>query len=428
MKLLGTIFNRRADWSPIDDRWYRPLEGGPSETGEYITGDSAMRVAVVFACVNFRARSIASAEVEVLRRSMPASGIRLPRREPAPEHPLYRVLHEQPNEWQTPMEFLGMMEAHRCLRGNAYAQIVLTASGFVDQLIPIHPDRCIPRRVPGRNYVLEYHYTDLDGRLRILPREDVLHVREMTLDGMVGVNRIAYAREKIGEMVATDRHRARFFRRDARPSVAIMSKTEMSPDAQANLRTSIYADHAGSNHGGVIILEEDLDIKTIGISGKDMEFLDSIKANAVEICRFMNVHPRKVFAAFGDSQTYTNVEQASIESDIDTIHPESEQWEQRMELDLMTPEDRALHCIEFCYPDTSRRADSKTRAEVDEIDIRSGVICPDEARAARNLNPRGDREGEMYWRSDKIVPAGTPVSATTITGSPVENSSSGQGA
>ncbi len=43
-----------------------------------------------------------------------------------PTHRLHRLLHDQPNRWQTSFEWREMMQGHVTLRGNAYSRIVTT--------------------------------------------------------------------------------------------------------------------------------------------------------------------------------------------------------------------------------------------------------------------------------------------------------------
>ena len=103
------------------------------------------------------------------------------------EHPLARVLHDQPNSWQTAYEFRAMLQAHLSLRGNAYARIVAANGNPVAALLPLHPDRVrpLPERVGGR---LAYEYVPRRGAREVLLQEEVLHLRGLSLaeDGVIG--------------------------------------------------------------------------------------------------------------------------------------------------------------------------------------------------------------------------------------------------
>src|SRR3990170_3587836 len=120
--------------SPGDDFYYTPFVRA-SYSGQAITPETAMACSAVFACVRAISEDVASLPLFIYQRRADGGKNR------APFHPLYDLLHSQPNRWQTAFEFREMMQGHVLLRGNAYSQIVPGPRGAVDQLVPLHPDR-----------------------------------------------------------------------------------------------------------------------------------------------------------------------------------------------------------------------------------------------------------------------------------------------
>jgi HK97 family phage portal protein len=108
--------------------WYQHL-GYQTATGLRVSPESAMRVAAVFACVRVISETLASLPLHIYRR-LPDGG-----KERALNHPLYKILHDTPNDWQTSYEFMEMMEGHLELRGNAFARIVSGTDGAIEQLM-----------------------------------------------------------------------------------------------------------------------------------------------------------------------------------------------------------------------------------------------------------------------------------------------------
>jgi HK97 family phage portal protein len=181
-----------------------------------------MRATAVFACVQYLARSIAAMPL-ILYRRLPDGG-----KERGPEHPLFGVLHDLPNGWQTAFEFRAMLQAHLCLRGNAYARIVASNGNPVSALVPLHPDRVrpLPDRVRGR---LVYEYYPRSGGREVLMQEEVLHLRGLSLaeDGLLGLSPLDCMREAVGLALAAESYGARFYRNDARPGVIIKHRTSI---------------------------------------------------------------------------------------------------------------------------------------------------------------------------------------------------------
>ena len=144
---FGALFERRSIGSPYDllSAFGR---GAQSTAGQDVNEGSAFAVPAVLSCVNIRQRSLGSLPVRVYERLDERSS------RPVPWHRASFVLRK-PNGWQTWSEFAGTMEAHRVLRGNAYAYKGMAKFPGTDgkqyddvaQLVPLHPDRMQVRAI-----------------------------------------------------------------------------------------------------------------------------------------------------------------------------------------------------------------------------------------------------------------------------------------
>ena len=76
-------------------------------------------------------------------------------REPATDHPLYRVLCRSPNIEMTPQRFMLMVVASICLRGNAFIEKKMIGNRLV-ALVPLLPQCMTVKRLD--NGRLEYRY------------------------------------------------------------------------------------------------------------------------------------------------------------------------------------------------------------------------------------------------------------------------------
>jgi len=108
------------------------VSGGSTSSGISVTSDNATKSAIVFACVNILSRAFSQLPCHLMQQNGKD-------KEKATEHPLYFLLHDQPNEWMTAPEFWSMALVHLLLRGNFFA-LKNTHKGQVNELIPLAPN------------------------------------------------------------------------------------------------------------------------------------------------------------------------------------------------------------------------------------------------------------------------------------------------
>lgn len=247
------------------------LFGGGTATaaGITVTVESAMRITAVMACVRVLSETLASLPLKTYR-VRPDGG-----KEPDRTHPLWALLHDQPNRWQTSFELREMLVGHVALRGNAYAQIVSTGGRGVAELIPLHPDRVRPFFAPDGTRAYEYQ-PDIGPR-RILLQDEVLHIPGLGFDGLKGLDPITYAHEALGLSIATEAFGARFFANDARPGVYLQHPTLVSEAAATRLKESWEKRHRGSDNAHrVAVLEEGMTVSAIGVDPDHAQFLECV--------------------------------------------------------------------------------------------------------------------------------------------------------
>ena len=144
------------------------------------------------------AESIAQLPCKIYRRKPDGS------QETLDSGPLFDLLHF-PNPWQNSFEFREYMMTCLCLRGNFFA-LKVRRHGEVLELLPIRPESGSVQR---QNWELLYTYTDANGHSGTVGADKMLHVRGLSLDGIMGVSPIRYGRDAIGLAMATEGHGAR---------------------------------------------------------------------------------------------------------------------------------------------------------------------------------------------------------------------------
>lgn len=342
-----------------------------------ITPDTAMTIATVYACVRAISEDIASVPLQIYARSADGG------KSVATNHPLYELLHDQPNDYQTAMEFREMMTAFAMLRKRGIAEIITGPRGFVDQLKPLHPDLVTTEVADGQ---LRYVYADpIKKRERRLLPDEVLVIR-----GPFGRSVADFARETFALSLTMRGAAGRTYGRGVRTQGALTHPKTLTDKARENLRLAIdkYA-AGGENEGRPLLLEEGMEWKSIQMSMKDAEFVAVYGATDAAAIKFFRVPPHKV----GDlaHATFSNIEQQSIEYVTDTIRPWAERWEGVIRRDLIIAPQTyfAEHNLEGLL-----RGDIATRYAAYAVGRQWGWLATNDIRRKENLNPIPDGDDD----------------------------------
>lgn len=369
--------SRRADVgdrSPWGDFWFTPV-GLKSSTGLRVTQASAMRLASVYACTKVISETFAAMPFRMYRRRADGG------RDPETKHWLVRLMR-QPNAWQTAFEWREMLQAHLCLRGNAFNEIFDDGRGAVTDLIPIHPDR-IKAVASTTGYF--YRITNPDGTTRDVPRGRIWHVRALTNDGVVGLNPIEVAAEVMGMALAGQSYAARFFANDARPAGWIEYDGKFAdPNVKQTFRDGWQRMQGGSNRGKTAILEKGFKYHETAVNNADAQFLELMKQSRSEIAGIYRVPPHKI----GDLErsTFSNIEQQSLDFIQDCMLPWAERWESSVETAFLTDTDLDTFEIEYDFSNLLR-GDMAARTAYYSGNIMNGSLTRNEARIAEGRNP-----------------------------------------
>ena len=374
MALLDRIFHGDpkavSEW---DDFWYEPL-GLLSATGIRVDEGAAYRVSAVFNAVRLISEAVASLPF-ILYRRIPGRG-----KERAQDHPLFEVLHDSPNNWQTSFEFREFMQGVALMRGNAYAEILSGPRGFVDQLIPIHPSIVEVERLENRR--LRYQVLEPDGTKRPITQDRMFHLRGFGSNGVTGLSVVTLMRESIGLSLATESYGARIFSQRANHGGILEMDSHLDDEAYKRIKKQLDATTTGlQNAHSTLILENGLTWKQVGMSNEDAQFLLTRTFQIQEIARWFNIQPHKLSDLTKSS--FNNIEEENLNFVTDTLRPWNVRWEQTVARDLiMNPREFFVELL----VDALLRGRTKDRYEAHGKSIRDGWKSPNEAREIENLN------------------------------------------
>lgn len=390
--MLRSLLGRKSASQAIDtsEKLAKALgEGYESNSGQRVTTNSAMQQLVVFNCVRVLAESMGMLPCQLLKKT---DRVRLP----ATGHRLYPLITMAPNSYMTAQEFWELLVACLCLRGNFYAYKV-SALGNVGELLPLNPDIVTPKLKD--DWTVEYTVNFKSGT-KVLTQDEIWHVRLFTLDGLNGLNPIAYARQALGLGQAMDAHAAKLFTNGAVTSGVLRTEQKLSPEAFDRLKTEFQGEHMGvANAYKPMILEMGLDWKPISLSAQDTQFIESKKLTEAQICGLFRVPPHLV--ASMEKMTLNNIEHMGMSFVNYSLVPIMTRIEHRIQVGLLSEKDRLTHYAKF-NAGALMRGDLKGRYESYGKGIQWGILSPNDCRELEDENPR--EGGDIYL---------TPMNMTT---------------
>jgi HK97 family phage portal protein len=387
--LKKTVLTIAAGVGLTDPRLLGMFGGGMrSHAGKVVTVDTAMQISTVWACIRLLSSTIATLPLGIYKTD--ADGGKTVQR----DHPLYTLLHDQPNADMTAAEFWEAMLGALLVHGNAFAEKAFVRTSAKDRsviaLTPLRSDKMKVRRAPGG--ALVFTYTD-GGTTRDIPEDSIFHLKGFSLDGLVGLSPIAQARHSMGLALAAEEVAGKFFANGMRaPGVFTYEKFFKDEPERVRMQAIVKAYQGILSAGEAPLLEGGLDFKALQISPQDAQLLATREFGVAEICRWYGVPPHMVGHLTNSTSWGTGLEQQMIAFLIFSLSPYLKKIEQSVRKSLITAADRAGGLYAEFNLDGLLRADSAGRAALYATYSQNGVATRNEIRGRENWPkmPGGD--------------------------------------
>ena len=373
---------------------------GGSTSGKSVTERSAMQMTAVYSCVRILSEAVAGLPLHLYRYTPDGSKVK------AVDHPLYLLLHDEPNPEMSSFVFRETLMTHLLLWGNAYAQIIRNGKGEVVALYPLMPNRMsVDRDEHGQLYYTYTRASDeaptMNGMTVLLPPSDVLHIPGLGFDGLVGYSPIAMAKNAIGLAIATEEYGAKFFANGAAPSGVLEHPGTIKDPSR--VREAWMSQFGGSaNSGKVAVLEEGMKYTPISISPEQAQFLETRKFQINEIARIFRIPPHMV----GDLEksSFSNIEQQSLEFVKYTLDPWVIRWEQSIQRALLRPEEKKRYFAKFNV-EGLLRGDYQSRMNGYAVARQNGWMSANDIRELENLDRiPAEAGGDLYLVNGNMLP------------------------
>ena len=361
--------------------------------------------AIVFRCVNEIANGAASMGFKVF------DGDNL-----LESHPLVSLL-DRPNPLQAGVEYFQSLYSYLLLSGNSYAVKSMVGS-LPRELHLLRPDRMevkpsstsIPKGYCYKLNGKEVNYWEADP---LTGESEIKHFKMWNpLDDYLGLSPLMAAAIDVDQHNMIAKHNIALLQNGARPSGAIIFKptddagmqTMLSDGQRQQISEDLRNRFQGSHNAGrPVLLEGDFDWKEMGMSPKDMDFLDQKNLTARDIALCFGVPSQLV--GIPDAQTYANVQEARLALYEETIVPLA----RRIESDLnewLAPAYGDRIRIEYDIDSVPALTERRRRIYENVVAaVREGIITRNEARDRLGYEPISG--GDDVYVGANLFPLGS---------------------
>ncbi len=362
----------------------------------------------IYACVKTISQSIASVPIHLKRRQI------IKGQEQAvavPDHRLQQLL-DKPNPYMDGMALRFATVAHQELTGDAFWWLVRTGGFMPSWIVLLRPDRV--RIIPDKDtFIKGYEYRAGSVVQHILP-EDMIHFKYFNpMDDYRGQGTFDPARVVLAMDVDAKNMNRMFFKNAATPNATIETPGNLTTAQIRRYNATIKARHERpENAHKIILLEGGAKWKSIGLSQRDMDFINLLKMTRDEIAAVANVPPPLV--GNFERMTYNNADKAVAFFWHQTLIPKIAMMLSTLNCSMdkfMGGAARRLGSDLFFSEDLSqqwalRREEldlTKTRTE----EVKWGISTQNQIRAAKNEEPVP--WGDIWHRPKTLVPWDTPA-------------------
>jgi HK97 family phage portal protein len=348
-----------------------------SKSGVTVDPKSALSQSALRRSVTLLAESVAQLPCEVYKRKGD-------QREKAYDHPLYDILHSQPNLKDSSFEYFETAQGFLGLNGNHLALIERNNKAEITELIPIHRDKV--QILKGKDGLPYYHLIEEN---KTLPMRMVHHVKAFSMDGFQGLSPLQTSADTIGLSIAVEEHASKVFSNGTtlsgvieRPKDSGTIKTQSGIDTVVN---SFVGKHSGiRNMFSVAMLQEGMTYKQMAMSNEQAQLIEARKMSVADMSRLYGIPLSMLSESAGES--YKSIEQQSLNFVIYGLMPWLKRWESAMRRDLLLPSERKEYYIEFNVAGLIR-GDLKARYEAYAIARQWGWLSVNDIRRLENLPP-----------------------------------------
>ncbi len=406
------LFAPRNDWnmsSPKSSNWWG-MTGGQTSSGIQVSETSALQFSGAFAATRIISETLASLPWSILEQKDARTT------EKAIKHPLWQIVHDQPNPEQDVMCWLDQQVAFQVGWGNAYAEIQRNSLHEIVALWPIHPSR-IPLKNIVRNGTMPMSFEDItvgepgeliyfinndDNSKTPIPASDMFHVPGvLSSNGITGQSIPRWAANSIGAAIAAEGHAGALFKNGAVSNILLKHPKTLSPETAEKIKQQWSKKFAGvHNHYKTFVMEEGMEAQVIDMDPETTQLLESRRFSITEMARWYRLPPHLLADMSG--ATFSNIESEGLSFVVYSMMPWIIRWEKAAQRQLLTKDEKKRYRFKFNL-NGLLRGDQAARGAFYQVLFNLGAASPNDIREYEDLNPI--EFGDQYFvQGNNAVP------------------------
>jgi HK97 family phage portal protein len=403
--LFSGLFKQKTAETPVDNpaAWLSNILGGnwgDAWGGKKVTTQSSLSNSVVWGCINILSSDLCKLPIELWWRKEDGKKVL------ATTHPVVKLLRK-PNRWQTLLEVVRQQMVSLLLAGNSYNVILRDSAGRPVDLVPIEPGRVTIQQDEDGDLWYFIQSGDWLQRAQLgsygvknlpIPQRDMLHIRGITLNGVVGLSPISAARNSTSYSNTMEQYGAQLFAKGARPSGVLTYPGKLNKESRERVREQWEELFSASGAGRTAVLDNGTQWQNLSLNSTDAQFLESRRFEVEEIARFFRV-PLHLLNNL-DKATFNNIEQQTRSYYDNTLLYYIRLFETAYEnaFDLESTYELRFDVMQLL------RADAEGRSKMLAAMRQWGVASADELRDRENFSPLNTEYSQATLLPVNMIP------------------------
>lgn len=365
--LGGSTAGQRTDGKQSEGTMPPPSSNTP------VTTDTALQLSSVWSCTKIISETVAGMPVNFYRKNSDGT------RELDPNFHLARLLNNNPNRWQTGVDYATTLTFNESMQGNAYSLKQIGVGGKLIGLVPLMASQMEVILLKDGSKSFIYH----DGNnIKAYGEASIWHTMMMPSNAIIGLSPLRYAARAIGISTSAEDRVGLLARNGFKPTGVLMYDKILKPEQREQIRAQ-FKDLAEGQGDPLRVLEAGMKYQQVSLSPKDVQLLESRQYSVEDICRFWGVPSILVNDSSSTSAWGSGIAQIVEGFYKFTIRPYLERRESSILKYLMTSDERMLYDVEYDFS-ALLRADESTRIKNAAATVTGGLKTINEAR--KNLD------------------------------------------
>lgn len=380
MSIFADLFRRNVKPAPVqEERGIGYIPGLMYNSLSSYQYDRSMQLSAVYCATNMISNSVAMLPMHVVQY--------VDGRKQEIDHPLNKILNLIPDKKHNKFSFFKLLIESVILNGNGYAYIVRDSKLNIKSLELLDP--AFVRPIPQADGRVKYQIQGMDT---LVDAENMIHLYQHIDDQFCGISTLRYAIKCLESAADTDAHARKFFQSGA-GMVGVLQATAPLTDKQKEQAAESWRKTVMRGNG-VAVLPQGLSFQSVQVNPDDAQLLDSRKYSVVEIARFFNISPIKLFDY--EHVSYNTLEQVDLSYLQETILPFTQMMEDEFNKKLFKPSEIGKLGVDFDYA-AIMTTDKKSEAEYYRTLLTNGIMSVNEVRDKLGYEPVEGDFANTHW-------------------------------